>query len=159
MPPEKTAATGAMLERMNIPLKSSKAALIIITAMSTVFVLKNALDEGYLLGTWSAVLMISAFWLVVPYLTLLIGLLAKSGRRFWGSMVYALLLMALFAMYAMNGSTADRGEGAQHMHLVLVPIFLLFVSFVLICALSVLGLLRRLTPGRSSRNIKQGETT
>lgn len=147
-----------MLERMIIPLKNSKSALISITSMSTVFVLKNALDEEYLLGTWSAVLIISGFWLVVPYLTLLVGLLAKSNRV-RSSMIYAFLLMALFAVYAINGSTAERDEGAQHMHLFLVPIFLLSVSFVLICALSVLALLRRLTTGRLSQGSKQGETT
>ncbi len=61
MPHEKRATTETMLERMRMRLTSSSSALIIITALSTVFVLKNTLDEGYLLGTWSAVITISAF--------------------------------------------------------------------------------------------------
>lgn len=147
-----------MLEKTISPLASRKAALLAITLLSTVFVLKNTFDERYLLETWAAMLTISAFWLAVPYLTLLAGLWAKSRAQFWVIMVYALLLMALFARYAMNGSTADRGEGAQHMHLILVPVFLLFVTFMFIIYLSVRAAVLGTAAGRRRADIKEEET-
>lgn len=147
-----------MLEKTISPLSSRKVALLAITLLSTVFVLKNTFDERYLLETWTALLTISAFWLAVPYLALLTGLLAKSRAQFWGSMVYALLLMALFAVYAMNGSTADRVEGAQHMHLILVPVFLLFVTFMFIVYLSVRAAVLGLAAGRMRADVKEEET-
>jgi len=113
-------------------IRGSTAALTIITQLSTVFVLKNIIDEGWQLENgWWDVLFYSSLWLIIPYILWVMGIVAKGRGKRTFCLIYSIILMGLFASYAFNGSSETRSlHGAQHMHIILVPFELLFITFI-----------------------------
>jgi hypothetical protein len=113
----------------NITIDRYKACLMVVTLLSAVFALKNMLDEAYILASRMSILAITATWMIIPYIIMLIGVISTKRRRSLVCLAWSLVIMALFASYAFNGSTENRGEGAQHMHVIFVPFILVLLFF------------------------------
>ena len=123
------------------------------TAASTVFVTWNISDECHLLGSWSAFLVCLLIWLISPYLVAFLGIFSKSATNMRASVLLSVGHAALFLVYALNGSSAER-MGAGHMHLMLVPFLLLFITLSMFCVLLVRGLVLRVIGSRNSADAK-----
>ena len=116
--------------------------LVAITGISCLLVLWNTYDEMYILDSYPVIGTVVAAWLVPPCCTLILGLGSRDPTARRVCVIYSFVLMCLFSIYALNGSTRDQGEGAQHMHLVLVPAFLIIVTGALFGGLFLPGVLR-----------------
>ncbi len=112
--------------------------IALATLLAIGFAAWNAIDEFGLLQSYGSVAVVVVSWSALPLINALIGVRSKHDALEEISLVLAGLYALLFAVYALNGSTADRPEGAQHMHLVLVPLLLAFVSPAFYCLLLIL---------------------
>ncbi|MBX7254934.1 MAG: hypothetical protein K1Y02_01140 [Candidatus Hydrogenedentes bacterium] len=103
-------------------------ALGIAVFASTVCAIWNAVDEFGLLRDWSTVAIAVCTWLAIPWLVGLQGTFTSKASTRRVNLALSVCFAALFAYYASNGSSADHGEGAPHMNLVIAPILVLFAT-------------------------------
>jgi glucose dehydrogenase len=122
--------------------------IAVATLMSTVCAIWNAVDEYWQLGDWSGIAFFAGIWLFIPWLVALRGVLTTRSSTRRTNLVLCVVFAALFLIYAFNGSSGDRGEGAQHMHLVFVPVLLALVTLGVWIAVSLLRGVDRLRAPR-----------
>ena len=88
----------------------------------------NLAQEYWVLGSWSGVLVCWLTWMSAPAANLIWQLRTRSRASRASATILAVLYIVAFALYAFNGSSRDRGEGAQHMHVILVPVLFWLVQ-------------------------------
>lgn len=139
--PASSAQVGASeRDRASHRLWNLRRAIVALFVASGFFASWNIVDESYLaiFDQRGSVLHFTAAWLLWPALAMMAGLLSKDLGRARRCLVLSIMYLFIFASYAANGSTQDRPEGAQHMHLVLVPVLVLpILSLVALCAMDV----------------------
>jgi uncharacterized membrane protein YozB (DUF420 family) len=119
-------------------MRRSKITLLALTLVAAISATWNTLDEYDLLGSASAVIIFAAYWMALPLLNAVAGMRSAHPRAVRTALVLALLYTGLYLRYAANGPTSDRGEGAQHLHLLLVPpVTLVLTGFVLLAAFAL----------------------
>lgn len=120
----------------------SKMGVCVLFLLGIVFVLWNIVGEYYVLQSVSVAAAFTLAWLVAPSVVMLLTVLSKKDERireyFWLSLVYAII----FAIFAFDGSTKGR-DGAEHLHLVLVPP----LTWLILVVLGVLRIYERLKRG------------
>jgi hypothetical protein len=102
------------------------------TFASIIFVIWNTCDEYYVLGSFGDAAIIVAMWLAMPGLNVLIFLFVPAQRFQQMAIVMSVLYMLIFSFFAFNGSTSRYEVGAQHMHLLLVPVLLTLMAVLLL---------------------------
>lgn len=120
----------------------NKIILLSLTAAATIMAAWNIIDEYRLLQSWTNVAIFLGAWLAVPYLNCARGLLKPKQDALSVHLALAFVYAALFTLYALNGSTANREEGAQHLHLIFIPVLMLILTIGIVLLSVVLRLLR-----------------
>ena len=114
------------------------------TLASIVCAIWNAVDELSLLQNWYRVASTACMWLFIPWIVAVRGAFTPNPSTRRVNLALSVCFAALFALYASNGPTADRGEGAQHMHLIVVPALTLFATLAVWGSVLLLRGLNRL---------------
>src|SRR5690606_2493464 len=102
-------------------MRNSKITILAFTLIAAVAALWNVWDEYDLLGTFAVVIAFALYWMLLPVLNAITGMLSGDPRAVRTALVLALLYAALYLRYAANGPTSERVDGAQNLHLLLVP--------------------------------------
>ncbi|MCX5768703.1 MAG: hypothetical protein NTZ09_00305 [Candidatus Hydrogenedentes bacterium] len=119
-----------------LPVAAAKIAILPVTALSIVALLWNTYQEGEFLGR-SAVIEVIALWSIFPVAAMAVCRASKRAGWTRGSFVYSLFILLVYAAYALNGASSSHGEGVQHMHVILVPLFLLILTAMLFLCIRV----------------------
>lgn len=110
--------------------KSLKGAIMLLTPVSTFSVSWHMWEEYPGASGRASALTFAVIWLVLPYAAALLGLLAVKPVKLWTSVGLSAAYCSIFMFYALRAPSVEHGEGAGHMHLVLVPFLLLILGFV-----------------------------
>ena len=117
--------------------------MLIATALASVFAIWNAADELRLPQTWGFAVQVVLAWLVAPWVNVLFGVFSTNQYRVRAYSSASMFYMCACAYYALNGPSWERGPGAQHMHLTLVPAFFCLFQGGLLLYVFLRGLLSR----------------
>lgn len=114
-----------------------KQFLVGMLLLSVAFALWNAVDEYYWLASLTSVAIVTALWTAIPLGAGMIGLHSKKPHVVEVTILLAMSYALLYFLYALNGSTAGN-QGAEHMHVLLVPVLMLIYTNVALLAWFVL---------------------
>ncbi len=126
---------------LSVSQRTRWIALAIFLAVA--FAAWNAIDEYPRLQSYGSVAVVVISWSALPLINALVGIRAKHNVIEEICLILSVIYVMVFGFYALNGSTADRPEGAQQMHLILVPLLLVFFSPGFFCLLLILFYARK----------------
>ena len=132
---------------------SNKTLLIILTLVTTASAAWLIVDENLLLQNWRNVLYFLAYWLAVPYLNALLGLLSSKPQRVFNSLAIATFYAVLFLYLALYDSLADRRSGSKYLGLLFGPPFHLMLSMLFLCLVSLFRRIRLWEKSRRSTDL------
>lgn len=127
----------------------NKIILLSLTLAATIFATWNIIDEYHQLQSWQNVAIFIGVWLALPYLNCALGLFRSKPNALGVNIALAFAYAALYTSYALNGSTANREEGAQHVHLITVPVLTLILTMGIVALVFVLRQVRSKRPTHS----------
>lgn len=102
----------------------------------------NLADEYSLLGSPLAFFCYGALWMAAPALCALVALLAANDTARKSAATLLAVQNAIFLLYALNGPSSEHGEGAQHMHVMIVPLVLILFTVTTLPVMYGIGILR-----------------
>lgn len=100
------------------------AALCLVSVVSSGW---NLAGEYPLLGARPA-LVYWLLWIAAPALCALVALLAAGDAVRKTALTLLVCECAIMLLYALNGPSSGRGLGAQHMHVVAVPLLFILLT-------------------------------
>ena len=120
--------------------------------MAAIFAFWNLYDEFWVLQSWQGVLGAFGLWMLPVGLVTLMTLRSENPSKIRAGLTMTALIASLYVIYAINGSSQQRdSDGAEHMHIVLVPILLTIGVMLTTIVMGMLGIRdRRREPKRNA---------
>jgi hypothetical protein len=111
----------------------------------------NAIDEYPRLQTIPNLLLVLSLWFVLPGINLIVAFCTRMPVVREIIFILAIIYAVVFGFYALNGSTVGGPEGAQQMHLLMLPLLLFMFAPLFSIALLLLHGLHSLRRKSSAR--------
>lgn len=106
---------------------SNKFIIVILSISAALSAIWNVTDEPTA-SHWQDKYLILMLWILPLFINCLWGILAKNSTYKRDSRNLSIVYFVIYGFYALNGSTANEIAGAGHMHLFIIPFFVLIIQ-------------------------------
>ncbi len=106
---------------------SNKFILVILSISAALSAIWNVAEEP-IASNWQEKYLILTLWIIPLFINCLWGTLAKNSAYRRDSRNLSIVYFVIYGFYALNGSSANEIAGAEHMHLFIIPFFVLTIQ-------------------------------